>query len=93
MKPTIKHYKPRRKLMQRLNSPWLAMVTLALFITLAYNAYPTKRLNCQDLGRCNLQTGEVYDMEYTEYPDYTAYLQEREQEQEAAEAFATLFEE
>jgi hypothetical protein len=53
-------------MLERLNTPWLALVTLGGFIALGWASYPTPRLNCQDLGRCNLQTGEVYDMEALE---------------------------
>ncbi len=42
MKPRIIYPKRNRKLMERLNTPWLALVALALFTTLAYNAYPNE---------------------------------------------------
>ena len=66
MKPRIIYPKRNRKLKERLNTPWLALVTLGGFVALAVHAYPAPRLNCQDLGRCNLSTGEVYDMEAIE---------------------------
>jgi len=75
MKPRIIY--PKRRLMERLNTPWLALPTLGLFIALSAYAYPAARLNCQDLGRCNLSTGEVFDMEAIEQ----------------AKTYATLFDE
>ena len=53
-------------MLERLNTPYLTLAALAGFIALSVHAYPTARLNCQDLGRCNLSTGEVYDLEAIE---------------------------
>lgn len=56
--------------MKFLNSPYTAIAALALLAGLGYASLPyttytahTKRLNCEDLGRCNLATGEVYSLE------------------------------
>lgn len=65
-KPRIIRYKPaakRRKALDRLNHPLLALTALVGFVWLAnYSLHyqPPRRLNCQDLGLCNLKTGEVY---------------------------------
>lgn len=60
--PRIVYTKHMRKVARR--NPITIIVPImavALFAWLAYASEPYKRLNCEDLGRCNLKTGEVYD--------------------------------
>lgn len=48
--------------MKKLNHPLTALITLALFVGLAwYSQHPPRRPNCQDLGLCDLNTGEVHE--------------------------------
>lgn len=66
IKPRIIRYKPagkRRKALDRANHPLLALTALVGFVWLGHaslNHTPPRRLNCEDLGLCNLKTGEVY---------------------------------
>jgi len=42
------------------NHPALTCAAAAVFIALAYTSQHTKRPTCEDLGKCNLKTGQVY---------------------------------
>lgn len=61
-----KSSKPQKRAI--LNSPALCMATVIVFGALAYTSYKPTRLNCEDLGKCNLKTGQVY---FQEPDDFT----------------------
>lgn len=55
------------QLQEKANSPWTLVATLAaVYALLSWaQAHPGHRLNCEDLGRCNLRTGEVLVTPFT----------------------------
>lgn len=57
MKPRIIY--PKRKLMERLNTPWLALVALMGFIALSAYAYPNEPQDYSDSDKAKLQA--LYD--------------------------------
>lgn len=55
MKPRIIYPKRNKKLIERLNTPWLALVALIGFIALATHAYPNEPQSYSDEDKAKLQ--------------------------------------